>query len=176
MFPLFSYLFQPFCSLHLHLQVSENPYTSGSISSKETVPGLLVATGTDFVSAQSFSPFSNTNLLCTKFQSVILQCLKMTHRSLFHLVGLIVSMWAFSVRKVSLIKSCAHHWSAVFILLDQSRCFLVLMYVLTWVCRECFLGKVPLEAREGLFGKSMARILSRFCAYSWEPESLFLWM
>uniref|UniRef100_A0ABM5G202 VPS10 domain-containing receptor SorCS3 n=1 Tax=Pogona vitticeps TaxID=103695 RepID=A0ABM5G202_9SAUR len=35
----------PFCSLHLHLQVSENPYTSGSISSKETVPGLLVATG-----------------------------------------------------------------------------------------------------------------------------------
>uniref|UniRef100_A0A803TP90 Sortilin related VPS10 domain containing receptor 3 n=1 Tax=Anolis carolinensis TaxID=28377 RepID=A0A803TP90_ANOCA len=35
----------PFCSLHLHLQISENPYTSGSISSKETVPGLLVATG-----------------------------------------------------------------------------------------------------------------------------------
>ncbi|KAF7253641.1 VPS10 domain-containing receptor SorCS3 [Varanus komodoensis] len=35
----------PFCSLHLHLKVSENPYTSGSISSKETVPGLLVATG-----------------------------------------------------------------------------------------------------------------------------------
>ncbi|KAG8135653.1 hypothetical protein E2320_008657, partial [Naja naja] len=35
----------PFCSLHLHLQVPENPYTSGSISSKETVPGLLVATG-----------------------------------------------------------------------------------------------------------------------------------
>ncbi|XP_065699342.1 VPS10 domain-containing receptor SorCS3 [Patagioenas fasciata] len=37
---------QPFCSLHLHLQPSENPYTSGSISSKETAPGLLVATGT----------------------------------------------------------------------------------------------------------------------------------
>uniref|UniRef100_A0A8C3RAG9 Sortilin related VPS10 domain containing receptor 3 n=1 Tax=Cyanoderma ruficeps TaxID=181631 RepID=A0A8C3RAG9_9PASS len=35
----------PFCSLHLRLQLSENPYTSGSISSKETVPGLLVATG-----------------------------------------------------------------------------------------------------------------------------------
>ncbi|XP_065529017.1 VPS10 domain-containing receptor SorCS3 [Lathamus discolor] len=35
----------PFCSLHLHLQLSENPYSSGSISSKETVPGLLVATG-----------------------------------------------------------------------------------------------------------------------------------
>ncbi|XP_026524420.1 VPS10 domain-containing receptor SorCS3 [Notechis scutatus] len=38
-------LYEPFCSLHLHLQVPENPYTSGSISSKETVPGLLVATG-----------------------------------------------------------------------------------------------------------------------------------
>ncbi|XP_054840229.1 VPS10 domain-containing receptor SorCS3 [Eublepharis macularius] len=35
----------PFCSLHLHLQISENPYTSVSISSKETVPGLLIATG-----------------------------------------------------------------------------------------------------------------------------------
>uniref|UniRef100_A0A8C6ZRK8 VPS10 domain-containing receptor SorCS3 n=1 Tax=Nothoprocta perdicaria TaxID=30464 RepID=A0A8C6ZRK8_NOTPE len=35
----------PFCSLHLHLQLSENPYTSGSISSKQTAPGLLVATG-----------------------------------------------------------------------------------------------------------------------------------
>uniref|UniRef100_A0A8C5TBK9 VPS10 domain-containing receptor SorCS3 n=1 Tax=Malurus cyaneus samueli TaxID=2593467 RepID=A0A8C5TBK9_9PASS len=35
----------PFCSLHLRLQLSENPYTSGSISSKETAPGLLVATG-----------------------------------------------------------------------------------------------------------------------------------
>ncbi|RLW02308.1 hypothetical protein DV515_00007348 [Chloebia gouldiae] len=34
----------PFCSLHLRLQLSENPYTSGSISSKETAPGLLVAT------------------------------------------------------------------------------------------------------------------------------------
>ncbi|XP_078497303.1 VPS10 domain-containing receptor SorCS3-like [Lissotriton helveticus] len=35
----------PFCSLHLHLQVSENPYTSGSISSKATAPWLIVATG-----------------------------------------------------------------------------------------------------------------------------------
>uniref|UniRef100_A0A8V0ZHX1 Sortilin related VPS10 domain containing receptor 3 n=1 Tax=Gallus gallus TaxID=9031 RepID=A0A8V0ZHX1_CHICK len=35
----------PFCSLHLHLQLSENPYTSGSISSKETAPGLMVAAG-----------------------------------------------------------------------------------------------------------------------------------
>uniref|UniRef100_A0A7N5KQA9 Sortilin related VPS10 domain containing receptor 3 n=1 Tax=Ailuropoda melanoleuca TaxID=9646 RepID=A0A7N5KQA9_AILME len=35
----------PFCSLHLHLQISENPYSSGRISSKETAPGLLVATG-----------------------------------------------------------------------------------------------------------------------------------
>nr|XP_055105867.1 VPS10 domain-containing receptor SorCS3 [Symphalangus syndactylus] len=35
----------PFCSLHLHLQLSENPYSSGRISSKETAPGLVVATG-----------------------------------------------------------------------------------------------------------------------------------
>ncbi|XP_069897521.1 VPS10 domain-containing receptor SorCS3-like, partial [Dipodomys merriami] len=34
----------PFCSLHLHLQLSENPYSSGRISSKETAPGLVVAT------------------------------------------------------------------------------------------------------------------------------------
>uniref|UniRef100_F7ETM3 VPS10 domain-containing receptor SorCS3 n=2 Tax=Ornithorhynchus anatinus TaxID=9258 RepID=F7ETM3_ORNAN len=35
----------PFCSLHLHLQISENPYSSGSISSKDSAPGLVVATG-----------------------------------------------------------------------------------------------------------------------------------
>ncbi|KAF6111579.1 sortilin related VPS10 domain containing receptor 3 [Phyllostomus discolor] len=35
----------PFCSLHLHLQTSENPYSSGRISSKATAPGLVVATG-----------------------------------------------------------------------------------------------------------------------------------
>ncbi|XP_029466602.1 VPS10 domain-containing receptor SorCS3 [Rhinatrema bivittatum] len=35
----------PFCSLHLHLQISENPYTSGSITSKDTAPWLIVATG-----------------------------------------------------------------------------------------------------------------------------------
>uniref|UniRef100_A0A5F8HH65 Sortilin related VPS10 domain containing receptor 3 n=1 Tax=Monodelphis domestica TaxID=13616 RepID=A0A5F8HH65_MONDO len=37
----------PFCSLHLHLQISENPYSSGRISSKDTAPGLVVATGED---------------------------------------------------------------------------------------------------------------------------------
>ncbi|XP_057704524.1 VPS10 domain-containing receptor SorCS3 isoform X1 [Corythoichthys intestinalis] len=35
----------PFCSLHLHLEMSENPYTSGPITSKKTVPGIIVATG-----------------------------------------------------------------------------------------------------------------------------------
>uniref|UniRef100_A0AAY4DML3 PKD domain-containing protein n=1 Tax=Denticeps clupeoides TaxID=299321 RepID=A0AAY4DML3_9TELE len=35
----------PSCSLHLHLQMSENPYTPDSISSKESVPGIIVATG-----------------------------------------------------------------------------------------------------------------------------------
>ncbi|KAG2462724.1 SORC1 protein, partial [Polypterus senegalus] len=39
------YCILPFCSLHLHLQASENPYTSGSISSKESAPGIIVATG-----------------------------------------------------------------------------------------------------------------------------------
>uniref|UniRef100_A0A7N6A132 PKD domain-containing protein n=1 Tax=Anabas testudineus TaxID=64144 RepID=A0A7N6A132_ANATE len=35
----------PFCSLHLHLEMSENPYTSGPITSKKSVPGIIVATG-----------------------------------------------------------------------------------------------------------------------------------
>ena len=36
---------QPFCSLHLHLEMLENPYTSGPITSKKSVPGIIVATG-----------------------------------------------------------------------------------------------------------------------------------
>ncbi|XP_037535849.1 VPS10 domain-containing receptor SorCS3 [Nematolebias whitei] len=36
----------PFCSLHLHLEMSENPYTSGPITSKKSVPGIIIATGT----------------------------------------------------------------------------------------------------------------------------------
>uniref|UniRef100_A0A8C8HG41 PKD domain-containing protein n=1 Tax=Oncorhynchus tshawytscha TaxID=74940 RepID=A0A8C8HG41_ONCTS len=35
----------PFCSLHLQLQTSENPYLSGSISTKASAPGIIVATG-----------------------------------------------------------------------------------------------------------------------------------
>uniref|UniRef100_G3PV98 PKD domain-containing protein n=1 Tax=Gasterosteus aculeatus aculeatus TaxID=481459 RepID=G3PV98_GASAC len=35
----------PFCSLHLQLQMSENPYLSGTISTKATAPGIIVATG-----------------------------------------------------------------------------------------------------------------------------------
>uniref|UniRef100_A0A4W6D0J2 Sortilin related VPS10 domain containing receptor 3b n=1 Tax=Lates calcarifer TaxID=8187 RepID=A0A4W6D0J2_LATCA len=35
----------PFCSLHLHLEMVENPYTSGPITSKKSVPGIIVATG-----------------------------------------------------------------------------------------------------------------------------------
>ncbi|KAL1005910.1 hypothetical protein UPYG_G00065460 [Umbra pygmaea] len=35
----------PFCSLHLQLQTSENPYLSGSISTKDSAPGVIVATG-----------------------------------------------------------------------------------------------------------------------------------
>uniref|UniRef100_A0A3Q2PJA0 Sortilin related VPS10 domain containing receptor 3 n=1 Tax=Fundulus heteroclitus TaxID=8078 RepID=A0A3Q2PJA0_FUNHE len=35
----------PFCSLHLQLQTSENPYVSGTISTKSSAPGIIVATG-----------------------------------------------------------------------------------------------------------------------------------
>lgn len=42
---LFFLLFQPFCSLHLQLQISENPYLSGTISTKSSAPGIIVATG-----------------------------------------------------------------------------------------------------------------------------------
>ncbi|RXM29356.1 VPS10 domain-containing receptor SorCS1 [Acipenser ruthenus] len=35
----------PYCSLHLHLQVSDNPYASGNIASKESAPGIIVASG-----------------------------------------------------------------------------------------------------------------------------------
>uniref|UniRef100_A0A8C5AQF8 PKD domain-containing protein n=1 Tax=Gadus morhua TaxID=8049 RepID=A0A8C5AQF8_GADMO len=35
----------PFCSLHLQLQTSENPYLSGTISTKGSAPGIIVATG-----------------------------------------------------------------------------------------------------------------------------------
>uniref|UniRef100_A0AAR2KB70 PKD domain-containing protein n=1 Tax=Pygocentrus nattereri TaxID=42514 RepID=A0AAR2KB70_PYGNA len=39
------YCVLPFCSLHLQLQMSENPYLSGSITTKSPVPGVIVATG-----------------------------------------------------------------------------------------------------------------------------------
>ncbi|KAA0721963.1 VPS10 domain-containing receptor [Triplophysa tibetana] len=35
----------PYCSLHLHLHVSANPYTSGNIDSRESAPGIIVASG-----------------------------------------------------------------------------------------------------------------------------------
>ncbi|NXM85148.1 SORC1 protein, partial [Oenanthe oenanthe] len=35
----------PYCSLHLHLKVSDNPYTSGNIASRDTAPGIIVASG-----------------------------------------------------------------------------------------------------------------------------------
>ncbi|KAA0711034.1 VPS10 domain-containing receptor [Triplophysa tibetana] len=35
----------PSCSLHLHLQMSENPYTPDTISTKQSAPGIIVATG-----------------------------------------------------------------------------------------------------------------------------------
>ncbi|XP_049927570.1 VPS10 domain-containing receptor SorCS1-like [Epinephelus moara] len=39
------YCEQPYCSLHLHLHVSENPYTSGNIVSKDSAPGIIIASG-----------------------------------------------------------------------------------------------------------------------------------
>ncbi|PWA25854.1 hypothetical protein CCH79_00001748 [Gambusia affinis] len=39
------YCEQPYCSLHLHLHVSENPYASGNIVSKDTTPGVIIASG-----------------------------------------------------------------------------------------------------------------------------------
>lgn len=36
---------QPYCSLHLHLHVSENPYTSGNIVSEDSAPGVIIASG-----------------------------------------------------------------------------------------------------------------------------------
>lgn len=36
---------QPYCSLHLHLHMSENPYTSGNIVSKDSAPGIIIASG-----------------------------------------------------------------------------------------------------------------------------------
>ncbi|KAG7512048.1 VPS10 domain-containing receptor 1-like [Solea senegalensis] len=39
------YCEQPLCSLHLHLHVSENPYTSGNIVSKDSAPGIIIASG-----------------------------------------------------------------------------------------------------------------------------------
>ncbi|XP_072240169.1 VPS10 domain-containing receptor SorCS1 isoform X2 [Leuresthes tenuis] len=35
----------PYCSLHLHLHVSANPYTSGNIASRDSAPGIIVASG-----------------------------------------------------------------------------------------------------------------------------------
>ncbi|XP_026160034.1 VPS10 domain-containing receptor SorCS1 isoform X2 [Mastacembelus armatus] len=35
----------PYCSLHLHLHVSANPYTSGNIASRDSVPGIIIASG-----------------------------------------------------------------------------------------------------------------------------------
>ncbi|XP_026165515.1 VPS10 domain-containing receptor SorCS1-like [Mastacembelus armatus] len=39
------YCEQPYCSLHLHLHVAENPYTSGNIVSKDSAPGIIIASG-----------------------------------------------------------------------------------------------------------------------------------
>lgn len=40
---------QPYCSLHLHLHVSENPYTSRNIVSKDSAPGIIIASGEEII-------------------------------------------------------------------------------------------------------------------------------
>lgn len=45
LFFLSIFISQPDCSLHLHLHVSENPYASGNIVSKESAPGIIIASG-----------------------------------------------------------------------------------------------------------------------------------
>ncbi|XP_051993220.1 VPS10 domain-containing receptor SorCS1-like [Xyrauchen texanus] len=51
----------PYCSLHLHLHVSANPYTSGNIASRESAPGIIVASGS--IGAELSS--SNVSMLIT---------------------------------------------------------------------------------------------------------------
>ncbi|XP_051561285.1 VPS10 domain-containing receptor SorCS1-like [Myxocyprinus asiaticus] len=51
----------PYCSLHLHLHVSANPYTSGNIASRESAPGIIVASGS--IGAELTS--SNVSMLIT---------------------------------------------------------------------------------------------------------------
>ncbi|KAM9559065.1 VPS10 domain-containing receptor SorCS3-like isoform 4-T4 [Salvelinus alpinus] len=38
-------MYKPFCSLHLHLDMPVNPYLPGRIFSKDSAPGIIVATG-----------------------------------------------------------------------------------------------------------------------------------
>uniref|UniRef100_A0A674AIR6 VPS10 domain-containing receptor SorCS3-like n=1 Tax=Salmo trutta TaxID=8032 RepID=A0A674AIR6_SALTR len=65
----------PFCSLHLQLQTSENPYLSGSISTKASAPGIIVATGVlrlsiqlDVYKVTVCKSYIILNCLCVLFQ------------------------------------------------------------------------------------------------------------
>ncbi|XP_016124849.1 VPS10 domain-containing receptor SorCS3-like [Sinocyclocheilus grahami] len=58
----------PFCSLHLQLQMSENPYLSGSISTKSSAPGVIVATGKGFFG--HFSHRSEWQLIKIDYKSI----------------------------------------------------------------------------------------------------------
>lgn len=66
-FPLFC--LQPDCSLHLHLHVSENPYASGNIVSKESAPGIIIASGLVCFVERNCTLFGTALLLFT-FSSV----------------------------------------------------------------------------------------------------------
>lgn len=75
---------QPFCSLHLQLQMSENPYLSGSISTKSSVPGIIVATGMIYKLLTTFDPATPLGYVPYSFRLVTQQ--KGNQRSIRHVV------------------------------------------------------------------------------------------
>lgn len=64
---------QPFCSLHLQLQMSENPYLSGSISTKSSAPGIIVATGMVYILLTTFGPTTPPEYVQYKIHTLLTQ-------------------------------------------------------------------------------------------------------
>lgn len=67
---LVCFTLQPFCSLHLQLQMSENPYLSGSISTKSSAPGIIVATGMIYTLMTTFGPTTPPGYVPYSFSGV----------------------------------------------------------------------------------------------------------
>uniref|UniRef100_A0A7N6AFT4 PKD domain-containing protein n=1 Tax=Anabas testudineus TaxID=64144 RepID=A0A7N6AFT4_ANATE len=71
----------PYCSLHLHLHVSANPYTSGNIASRDSAPGIIVASGSFgselttsnvsvFITSDAGNTWRQVRLLLTSIKSL----------------------------------------------------------------------------------------------------------